>query len=235
MNAEPAGTVVEDELDFLAGLVPLGGKHVVELGCGRAELSRRLTERFGDTNVTAFEVDERQHAANLEGVADPRLRFVLAGAQDLPLPDASADVAIMLKSLHHVPADLLDRALAEAARVLRPGGYLYVSEPMYAGALNDIIKIFNDERVVRDLAYAAVKRAAASAAWRELAEEIIVMPTRFRDLDDFLRKMVFVTFADRQFTQAMRAEVERKLATHMGADGAHFTRPQRINVLQRTA
>ena len=36
-------------------------------------------------------------------------------------------------SLHHVPGDLLDTALAEAARVLRPGGLLYVQEPVAEG------------------------------------------------------------------------------------------------------
>ena len=38
-----------------------------------------------------------------------RLRFVAAGAQAIPLPDASFDLALMLKSLHHVPLPLLPR------------------------------------------------------------------------------------------------------------------------------
>lgn len=42
----------------------------------------------------------------------------------------------------------MDQALAEVARVLRPGGYLYVSEPVYAGPLNEIVCLYNDEGVV---------------------------------------------------------------------------------------
>lgn len=51
------------------------------------------------------------------------------------------------------------QALAEAARVLRPGGHLYVSEPVYAGPLNDVIGLFHDEREVRAAAQAALDEA----------------------------------------------------------------------------
>ena len=118
--------VVEDELDLLASLVPLGAQQIIELGCGKAALARALLARYPDSRITALEVDERQHAKN---IASPQtgLEFVAAGAQDIPCADTSFDLALMLKSLHHVPRPLMARALAEAARVLRPGGHLYVS------------------------------------------------------------------------------------------------------------
>ena len=71
----------------------------------------------------------------------------------------------MLKSLHHVPMALMDQALAELARVLRPCGWLYVSEPVYAGQLNELIRLFNDEGEVRAAAQAALDRAVASGRW----------------------------------------------------------------------
>lgn len=55
----------------------------------------------------------------------------------------------MLKSLHHVPMPEMSQSLNEISRVLRPGGHLYVSEPVYAGALNDILRLYNDEGVLR--------------------------------------------------------------------------------------
>jgi len=110
--------LIEDELDLLAELVPLDGRDIVELGCGNARLARALLERHPDSRFTGLEVDERQHAKNL---ASPQagLRFVAAGAQSVPFPDASFDLALMLKSLHHVPRELMARALRESARVLR--------------------------------------------------------------------------------------------------------------------
>ncbi len=72
------------------------------------------------------------------------------------------DLALMHKSLHHVPLTAMDQALAEVARVLRPGGYLYVSEPVYAGPLNEIVRLYNDEGVVRAAAQAALDRALSA-------------------------------------------------------------------------
>jgi ubiquinone/menaquinone biosynthesis C-methylase UbiE len=124
--------LVHDELDLLAAMVPLDGQRIIELGCGAAQLARALLKRNPGSRVTALEVDERQHAKNLANPLE-RLDFVVAGAQCVPAADASFDLALMLKSLHHVPLPLIATALAEAARVLRPGGHLYVSEPVYAG------------------------------------------------------------------------------------------------------
>lgn len=93
--------------------------------------------------VTALEVDARQHAKNLRDPL-PDLHFIQAGAQAIPLAAAAFDLALMLKSLHHVPLAQLDQALAEVHRVLKPGGLLYVSEPVFAGPLNEVIRLFHD-------------------------------------------------------------------------------------------
>jgi ubiquinone/menaquinone biosynthesis C-methylase UbiE len=155
---------VIDELDVLSALVPLAGQRIIELGCGAAQLARDLLLRFPDSRVLALEVDERQHAKNL---ARPQegLQFMAAGAQAIPEPDGRFDLALMLKSLHHVPLPLMATALQEAARVLRPGGHLYVSEPVYGGTFNDLVRLFNDEGVVRAAAQAAVDAAAQGGAW----------------------------------------------------------------------
>jgi len=125
-NLTPAKTspprLIDDELDLLAELVPLAGRRLIELGCGNARLARTLLARHPDIELTGLEVDQRQHAKNL-AAPQPRLHFVAAGAQAIPFDDASFDGALMLKSLHHVPMPLMDTALDEMARVLRPGGW----------------------------------------------------------------------------------------------------------------
>jgi len=191
-----------------------------------------LLVRHPDARVTGLEVDERQHAKNL---ASPQagLQFVAAGAQAIPFPDASFDLALMLKSLHHVPMPLLAQALREAARVLRPDGHLYVSEPVYGGSFNDVIRVFNDEGVVRAAAQAALDEVLRTGAWEQVAERRFEMPVRFKDFDDFEQRMMRPTFADHHIDDAKLAAARAAFAPHCGDEGATFTRPMHVRLLRR--
>jgi len=224
---------VTDELELLAERVDLPAHpRIIELGCGAAYLSRKLLQRYPASSVTGLEVDERQMAKNLERPQE-RLRFVNAGAQAIPFGDGSFDLALMLKSLHHVPLDLLDQALAEVHRVLRPQGLLYVSEPVFAGALNEVMRLFHDEEVVRAAALAAVQRAVASGAWEQVDEIFFETPVHYRDFAEFEQRMIGVTFVTHRLDAATLAAVQARFEPHMTADGAHFVRPMRINLLRR--
>ncbi|HPP82637.1 MAG TPA: class I SAM-dependent methyltransferase [Rubrivivax sp.] len=233
MTDRSALALVHDELDLLAELVPIDGREIIELGCGAARMARTLLERHPGCRVTGLEVDARQHAKNLAS-PQPGLRFVAAGAEAIPFPDASFDVALMLKSLHHVPMPLMAQALAETRRVLRAGGLLYVSEPVYDGAFNEVMRLFNDERVVRAAAQAALDAALAALAWEPAAERRFAMPVDFADFDDFERRMMHPTFAEHRIDEAKRAEVRAAFVPHLGAAGAHFERPMHVRVLRRT-
>ncbi len=225
--------LVTDEIDFLRQQVPLAGTRLVELGCGKADLARKLLARGTVASVDAFEVDERQHAANLASSRPPTLRFNRAGAENVPLPDACCDGVLMLKSLHHVPLDALDRALAEVRRILVPGGWLYVSEPVYAGPFNEIMKLVHDEGAVRAAAYAALERAAAAGllAWED--EIVFDTPLAFRDFDDFVDRMLRVTYSDLLLSDDLMAQLRQRFAPHLGADGARFVRQIRVNLMRK--
>lgn len=223
---------VRDEFDLLAEQVPLAGARVIELGCGAAALARRLVDRVPDAEVTALEVDARQHEKNLAQPAE-RLRFIAAGAQAIPFGDGQFDLALMLKSLHHVPMPLMAQALSEVARVLRPGGHLYVSEPVYAGPLNDIVRLFNDEGVVRAAAQAALDEALRSGPWDAVCDLHFQTPVHFADFDTFERRMMRPTFADHRIDDAKLARVHAAFMPHCGPDGAHFERPMHLRLLRR--
>lgn len=231
-TARESGPSVDDELDLLSDLVPLADRRIIELGCGAAQLVRALLVRHPGSHVTALEVDERQHAKNLARPQD-RLRFVAAGAQAIPASAGSFDLALMLKSLHHVPVRWMAAALDEAARVLRPGGHLYVSEPVYAGPFNDLVRRFNDEGRVRAAAQAALDEALRGASWIQLAERRFTMPVRFRDFDEFEQRLMRPTYADHAIDDAKLAELRAAFAPHLGPDGAHFLRPMHARLLQR--
>ena len=235
MSAMPASVtapLIRNELQVLSALVPLEGQRIIELGCGNARLARQLLHAYPASQVTGLEVDVRQHAKNL---ADPQehLSFVVAGAQEVPFPDASFDLALMLKSLHHVPLPLLDQALSEVARVLRPGGHLYVSEPVYDGPLNEIVRLFNDEGVVRAAAQAAVDRALAQGPWQQVAERRFDMPVHYADFNEFEQRMMRPTYADHALTDELIQRVAVAFAPHCGPEGADFVRPMHVRLLRR--
>lgn len=224
--------LVPDELDLLAELVPLRAQAIVELGCGAARLARGLLTRWPQCRVTGLEVDAVQYAKNL---ASPQvgLSFVAAGAQSVPFPDASFDLALMLKSLHHVPMVDMDQALGEVARVLRPGGYLYVSEPVYGGAFNELARLYNDEGVVRPAAQAALDRVlAAGQSWEAVAERRFAQTAHFASFEDFAQRMMYPSFADHKVDQALRDRVRAAFEPHCGGQGAHFMRPMHVRLLR---
>jgi ubiquinone/menaquinone biosynthesis C-methylase UbiE len=224
--------MAEDELTVLESWVPLKGQRIIELGCGNARFARTVLDQFTDCEWVGLEVDERQHAKNVAAPHD-RLQFVAAGAQQIPFGDASFDLAVMLKSLHHVPLALLAQALNEIARVLRPGGHLYVSEPVYAGDLNEIIRHFNDEGIVRAAAQQALDQALQGGDWKQVAETRFDVPVQFRDFDNFEQRMMRPTFADHQIDEKKIAAVRAAFEPHCSAEGARFTRPMHVRLLQR--
>ena len=92
-------------------------QRVLEVGGGPGELAARIGTELG-CGVVMVDVSARMVELALERGVEARLGDV----QGLPFEDGSFDVAIAAWMLYHVPD--LDRALAELARVLRPGGRL---------------------------------------------------------------------------------------------------------------
>jgi SAM-dependent methyltransferase len=100
--------------ETIAGLAP---RRVLEVGGGPGELAARMQRELG-ARVSSVDVSPRMvELARSRGV-DAQLGDV----QELPFADGSFDTVVAAWRLYHVPD--LDRALAEIARVLEPGGRL---------------------------------------------------------------------------------------------------------------
>jgi len=124
--------------DVLDEILPAGDPVVVDVGCGDGSLVRHLARRGAHVVGVEVGAEPLARARAHDRVADER--YEQAGAQALPLDDGAADVVVFSNSLHHVPGDLLDTALAEAARVLRPGVVLYVQEPVAEGPYFELLR-----------------------------------------------------------------------------------------------
>lgn len=152
------------DLEMLERLVPPSGKDVVDVGCGGGALVRALTER--GARVTGVEISESQLAAAIRQDGGSGARYLVGSAQRLPLGDASVDLAVFMRSLHHVPAPALGAALGEARRVIRPNGAVYVAEPLAEGDFFELTRMVDDETKVRAAAQAALSKASEAGLRR---------------------------------------------------------------------
>jgi ArsR family transcriptional regulator len=103
----------------VTGLVRLGD--VVDIGAGDGSVAQLLAR--GSRTYTCVDRNERMvHAARDRIGTAKNVRFVVADAERLPMPDAAFDQALMLHVLTQVAQP--PQALSEVARVLRPGSGL---------------------------------------------------------------------------------------------------------------
>lgn len=96
--------------------------NVLEVGGGKSGLSAML---FPKAEITNVDLDPTY--ANSALNQQPRVKFICGDATNLPFENASFDAVTMFDLLEHVPDD--QKAVQEALRVLKPGGFLLVSTP----------------------------------------------------------------------------------------------------------
>lgn len=135
----------EFQRDKLLGMYTWrGDEHVLDVGCGRGLLLVGAAKRVPSGHATGIDIWSKEDMAgnseeatrrnlNLEGVAD-RCTLVSAGAQEMPFADASFDVVVSNLCLHNIyDKPTRQRAIAEIARVLRPGGTAVISDYKLTG------------------------------------------------------------------------------------------------------
>lgn len=222
-----------NELDVIQSLVTLDNTQVLELGCGAAEKTQQLVELSPTLRITASEVDQIQHAKNLDNPID-RVTFKSYGAESINEDADSFDGVMMFKSLHHVPLDLLDDAFREIARVVKPGGWVYISEPVFAGAFNEVIRVFHDEEHVRQQAFAAIERAVSSARFELKEERFFLTKMNMNGFNQFEDRLLNVTHTDHKLSNEQYREVKKRFEANRSADGYLFDIPNRVDLLRLT-
>jgi demethylmenaquinone methyltransferase / 2-methoxy-6-polyprenyl-1,4-benzoquinol methylase len=107
----------------LASMHQPAGESVLDLACGTGDLAYELARR-GPRKVVGLDITPLMlDLARAKGDADGHTVALVAGdMSSLPFPDATFDLVTTGYGLRNVP--LLETALAETARVLRPGGVL---------------------------------------------------------------------------------------------------------------
>lgn len=108
---------------FLRVLPPPASGRALEIGCGEGRTTHAL--RAGGYDVEGIDVSETMIAAAQR--ADPSGRYNAADAAALPFEDETFALVVAFMALHHM--DDLAGVVAEAARVLQPGGRFCFAVP----------------------------------------------------------------------------------------------------------
>jgi ubiquinone/menaquinone biosynthesis C-methylase UbiE len=128
LRASAKSESVRAEIDAARG-TPFGpGDRVLEVGCGSAALGAAIAVR--GAGVVATDVSLRWLVLaqkRLVGQGTPGVELVACAAETLPFDDASFDLVAASDVIEHVQSPA--RFVEEAARVLRPGGLLFLATP----------------------------------------------------------------------------------------------------------
>lgn len=117
------------------------GMRVLDVGCGTGALLKRLCAK---SNIDAHGIDADANMLAVAGRQCPNCSFRQAPAEEIPFDDGTFDVLTACMAYHHFS----DKAgfAQEAARVLKPGGVLYIADPRFPfiirKGLNGVLKLF---------------------------------------------------------------------------------------------
>lgn len=209
-----------DDLRAL-GAQPWPRLRIIDVGCGRGDLVRALLDLGADA-----------HGVEPDPARCPQgPRFAAAGAAALPFADDSADMVLLNRSLHHVPEAELDGALAEARRVLSPGGALWALEPDPDGTMSLLMEPFHDERAARAAAQQALDRARPS--FKEARRFTYRRAYHFPSLAAFRERMLAASPSldrDAVYSDAVAARFRAGVPREDGEIG--FSNPITVRVFQ---
>jgi ubiquinone/menaquinone biosynthesis C-methylase UbiE len=222
---------VRSNVDILSHLGSFDGKIVVDVGCGTGELVRDLAEQgAGAIGIdTENMIREAEKAKRIENET-----YVSGTAEKLPLNDELADIITFFASLHHVPIDLMGRALEEAERVLKPGGLIFCVEPVgEEGSYYELVRLTGDERDIQAVAYQIINQAMSFNL--VLREEYRIYFERSHE--DYLKlNEVYVEDPDRRNQLAKKAgDITRRLSREAGMNFNDFRYQSicRVNILAK--
>ncbi|MEF2552072.1 class I SAM-dependent methyltransferase [Aurantimonas sp. A2-1-M11] len=201
-------------------------RSVLDIGCGRGLLARSLLAR----GLAVTGIDPSETAVAAARASAPEAVVEVGTAEALPFEDGRFDAAIFLNSLHHVPVAAMSTALAETARVTRPGGTILVVEPLAEGPYFEAMRPVEDESEIREAAGMAVADAVRAGRFTLRGNVVYQRGERFRDVGQFITRLEAVeplraaAVADNRSAVEARFEAEAEIE-----DGMHIlVQPLRV-------
>lgn len=105
-------------------------RRILDIGCGSGYLTFPIAKMNQDAQVIGLDIvtntlKQNEERAEADGLCN--LKFVSYDGMTFPFKDASFDLVVSRYALHHFPE--IEKSMCEVARVLKPGGRLFISDP----------------------------------------------------------------------------------------------------------
>jgi len=192
----------ESDLPIIEDFLLLGGKNLLEIGCGDGRLTSSLVPRTGF--VTAIDPDPAQIALARKEVAG--VDFRVGSGENLDFIDQSFDIIFFSYSLHHQNCAA---ALKEAMRVIRRDGNILIIEPTHDSEFTLLVSIFEkDEIPLLQLTLDYI----TSGSFNILRKETYCVDHRYADESELYQNFMnkFMTARDDRAVDKMEAILGNK-------------------------
>jgi ubiquinone/menaquinone biosynthesis C-methylase UbiE len=206
----------EKFVDKLDASIGLGGKKILEIGCGKGHYTSQLANVC--TEIIGLDPEEDSLAEARSINSKNAIKYVQGFAEDLPFKNDEFDVVIFSLSLHHVSEDKMNDAIGEAVRVVRNDGHVVFLEPTEEGT------IFEAE--IKFDAFDGDEREEKRKAHKEMTE------SKFLRCEEEFKDVTLFSFDSKEdFVEFMKPKKNTdKVEYFLNEKGLDLSGERRVNI-----
>lgn len=112
------------------------GAAVLDVGCGTGTILKKLAER---TQISGYGIDVEENMIAEARSKCPKMEISVSSCTETPFDDCQFDIITACMAYHHFDDK---RGFAkEAARILKPGGHLYITDPRFPFVIRKLLNL----------------------------------------------------------------------------------------------